>query len=383
MLRRAFLANGELEAAYFDWSAALSRVEIASGYPNTNLHLGYSYAFSAENMKSFDRMTLSAGFDPMENLAYPGKVLKAGEIALAKARAAAERFRAMKFELQERVLSAWADYALLAETSRIQLRHLALSKLLFQTAAARVRAGGPQADLLRAEVELRTAEDRLRTIDAELRAAKHNLNGLLARDADAPLAPPARPESRALPADDGPILAAAVGQNPELSALAEAVEGRRDALELARLQWVPDINPSLAFTGSIAQAVSTAVVLPTTVFEIRGSIEEARAMLRSAEAELRQTRHVRASAYVAALVMLRNSERQAELFREQIIPAAEQVESTTRAAYSVGDASYLDLIESLRSLLDARLVLAESLAMREKRLAELEALAGIDFETLK
>ncbi len=73
VLHRAFLANGELEASYFEWSKAVSRVEVASSYPNSNLSLGYGYAFSTENMKAFDRMAFSAGVDPMENLRFPVK----------------------------------------------------------------------------------------------------------------------------------------------------------------------------------------------------------------------------------------------------------------------------------------------------------------------
>src|SRR5690242_5799301 len=46
VLRRAFLANGELESAYFDWKAAVERVDVASAWPNSRLMVGYSYTFS-------------------------------------------------------------------------------------------------------------------------------------------------------------------------------------------------------------------------------------------------------------------------------------------------------------------------------------------------
>lgn len=382
VLHRAFLANGELEAAYFEWSKAVSGVEVVSSYPNSNLSLGYGYLFSTENMKAFDRMSFSAGVDPMENLRFPVKAAKAGEVALSDARAAGERFRAKKFELQERVLTAWAEYAFLAEASRVQLEQVSLSKLLFQTASARVRAGGAQSDLLRAGIELRTAEDRAKGIDAEVRAARSTLNALLARPAEAPLAAPDRIEPRLVAVDDAALLAAAVDRNPELAALSHDVHGRSDALELARLEWVPDINPSLVLAGTVSQAVGAALVLPTTLFEIRGKIDEARATLRAAEASLRQAKHSRASEFVAALALMRNSERQARLFRDHIIPAAEHVLGTLRAAYFSGNGTYLELIDSQRALLDVRLVLAEALASREKRLAELERLSGIDLETL-
>src|SRR5258706_9444936 len=78
VLHRAFLANGDLEAAYFDWKAALARIPQVANYPNTNLAPSFSYMFSSERMKSFDRTTVGIGFDPMENLSFPTKISKAG-----------------------------------------------------------------------------------------------------------------------------------------------------------------------------------------------------------------------------------------------------------------------------------------------------------------
>src|SRR4029079_10911316 len=58
VLQRAFLANGELEAAYFEWKAALARIPQVANYPNTNLAPSFSYMFSGDRMKSFDRTTV-------------------------------------------------------------------------------------------------------------------------------------------------------------------------------------------------------------------------------------------------------------------------------------------------------------------------------------
>lgn len=384
VLLRAFLVNGELEAAYFEWKAAFERIGIASAYPNSNVTLGYSYAFSSERMKTFDRMTFSAGFDSMENLSFPSKVRQQGKVALDDARAAGERFRTAKFALQERVLTAWADYALLAERLRIQRDDNDLLKHAFGAARSRVEAGGSQQDLLRAEIALRTAEDGQKAIEAELKGARALLNAMLAREPDAPLAPPtALPESRPIPANDALLIASAADANPELAVLARQVEGRADALELARLQWIPDINPSVAFTGGIAQAVSAAIVLPTTIAEIHGAINEAQSMLRASEATLRQARHDRASSLVAALISLRNSERQATLFERHIVPSAERLLTNIRQSYVAGQSSYLDLIEAQRTLLQARLAIAEARTTREKRLSEIETLTGTDIETLR
>ncbi len=383
VLHRAFLANGDLEVAYFDWKAAVQRIEMASAYPNSNVSIGYSYMFSSERMKSFDRQSFSAGFDSSVNLSFPTKVIKKGEIALDDARATGERFRSAKFDLQRRVLVAWADYTLLAERLRIEREQIALTRMSADAVRARTLAGGAQRDLLKTDVSLRKAEDSIKSMEAELSASRAMLNGMLAREPNAALEPPLiLPSPRPMPVSDDVVLAAAVDQNPELAALAHQVQGRTDALELARMQWIPDISPTAMFTGGISQAVGAAFMLPTNIVEIRGGIREAEAMLRGSEAMLRQTKRDRAASLVATLVTLRNSERQAELFGTSIIPLTERLLTNTRQAYASGSAMYGDLLEAQRTLLDAKLVVAQARAMRDKQLADLEALMGTDIETL-
>ncbi len=382
VLQRAFLANGDLEAAYFRWRAAIERIDPAASWPNSNATLGYSYMFSGERMKAFDRMTFSGGFDSMENLTLPVKAAQAGRVALDEARSAGERFRAAKFELQRRVLTAWARYGLLAERADVRAQDAALLRHLAQTASARVAAGRPTSEVSRAAVALREADSTLKTLEAERSVMRAMLNGMLARPADSPLTAPGGIEVRELGADDASLLSAAVGRNPELAALARDAEGRADALELARLAWVPDINPGIVFSGSVSQAIGAAIVLPSNVVRIRGRIEESRAALAESQATLRQATRERGASFVATLIALRNAERQAALYEQEIIPAAENAVASLKAQYAASAASLTEYVDAQRALLEARLARAEARASREERLAELEALAGIDTETL-
>jgi outer membrane protein TolC len=148
------------------------------------------------------------------------------------------------------------------------------------------------------------------------------------------------------------------------------------------MMYIPDINPMASFTGSVSQMVGAMVMLPTNAPRIRGMIDEARAMVRESQAMLRQSHSDRAAAFVAALVGLRNAERQTRVFEETILPRAEQTLSSSRQAYSTGTGTFIELVDAQRTLLDVRLLIVEARAEREKRLAELEELAGVDIETL-
>ena len=375
VLRRALLANGELEAAYFEWAASVARIDQAGGYPNTALSLDFEQMI--EGGTFVGDTTVTVGADPMESLAFPPKIYQAGKVATDDARAAGKRFQAKKLDVQRQVLSAWVDYALLAERLRIQQQNLTLLKLINDTAVARVQAGAQQQDLLRAEVEYRRAENELRGMEAEQPQTRAMLDAMLGRAPDAALAPPDQlPAPRDVPVDDAQLLALAAENNPELADLALQVKGRRDALELARLQLIPDFNPFAGFTGDVSQFVGLGLSIPTFQPAMYGMIKEARADLRRMQAMYRQAKFDRAARVVAALYSIRNSERQADLFERSIVPAAERIVDNTRQAYAAGTGSFLDLVEAQRTLLEVRLTAAEARAAREKGVAELESLIG-------
>jgi outer membrane protein TolC len=105
-------------------------------------------------------------------------------------------------------------------------------------------------------------------------------------------------------------------------------------------------------------------------------------MVRSSEAMLRQARQDRAARFVANLVLMRNAERRTQFYGQRVVPAAQQLVSSSRSAYAAGTIGFADLIDSQRMLLAVRRMVAEARVEREERLAELEALAGVDIETL-
>ena len=383
VLQRAFLANGELESAYFEWKAALARIDQVATWPNSNVAVSFSYMFSPENMKFWDRTTVGVGFDPSMNLSLPIKVQTAGEVALEAARQAGEKLRTVKFDLQRKVLSSYFDLALVEEKIRIERNNLTLLKLVTDSASGRAQAGGPLQDLLKSQIESQMAENELANLEAEANSMRGMLNGMLARDAKAPLRlPPRLPSPRPVIADDAQLIALGVEQNPELAGLARQVAGRKNAIELAKLAYLPDFIPSGSVTGNVSQLISTMVMLPTKLPAIRGAIREAEAMTRSSEAMLRQTGQDRAASFVANLYIMRNAERQAALYRLRVLPAAELLVNSSRNYYAAGTVAFADLIDSQRTLIAVRRTLAQVRIEREKRLAEIEALAGVDIETL-
>src|SRR5258705_8265374 len=202
----------------------MARILQLATYLNSNLAPSFSYMFSADRMKAFDRTTIGVGFDPMENLAFPSKVAKAGKVALQEARAAGKRFLAAKFEIQRKVLTAYLDLALHQEQLRIQRDNVNLLRLVMDSANDRVGAGGAPQDLLRAQTQYRLAENQLATMESQHVAMRSMLNGMLGRNPQARLdLPQTLPAPRPIAPHDSKLIAVATGNNPDFARLAHEV----------------------------------------------------------------------------------------------------------------------------------------------------------------
>ena len=130
------------------------------------------------------------------------------------------------------------------------------------------------------------------------------------------------------------------------------------------------------------QVVGAAITLPTKIPQILAGIREARANLRASEALLRQAQRDRGAAFVAALLALRSSERQLALLERHVTPAAEAAATAAERTYAAAGGDLMSYITARRALIELRLTIAETRVARERQVAELEELAGVDAERL-
>jgi outer membrane protein, heavy metal efflux system len=382
-LRVAFLLNADLHARYWEWRAAIERVPQDSSFPN--VALPFSVMFNNQNMKLWDRTTVGLSNDPMSNIPFPTKLSTAGRQALDVARAAGLRFEAAKFGLQDKVVSAYDDLALLAESLRIQQQNVDLLRLMARLAANRARTGaGGQEELLKAQTALDLAVNDLENLKSQVAPDTAKLNALIGRPAADPLPLPDKlPALRPLPVADADLIRLGSERSPELQALAREVAGKEQALSLAKQAYIPDFGLSASITGSIAQTLGGMLVLPTRLQAIRGGIEEARANLKAASAARAQYERDLAASFVLNLYVVRNDERQIKLFDETIIPRARQTIELAQTSYSTGKIPFAEVVEAERELLNARLVTAQLRVERDKALAAIESWSAMDAAAMK
>ncbi len=375
VLAYAFAANAAIETAYFEWRAALERIPQAVALDDPRL--SFQYLLSPDRMTAWDRTTLGLG----QMIPFPGKRELAGEIAFAAAVAAGKRFEDAKFRLQAETVAAFTDLWLVDETVRIGESNLDLLRQARSGAYELVAVGrATQTEATKAELEVGIAENDLAVARARRPAALARLNALLSRPADTPLRTLALPEPSPLP-EDHAVLTLIADRNPGLAEVAADIRGREDALRLAGMAWLPDLDLAFA-TGGMERMLMGVLNLPLQVGRIQAGIAEANAMVRSAQAMLRARRDDLGAQTVLLLFLARDAERQVGFVGGTLLPRARDVVQGLQASYTTAEGSFLELLDGQRSLLQLELMLAEKRAQRVQAVAQLEALAAIDFGTL-
>jgi outer membrane protein TolC len=374
LVNYALMTNAGLEQKYWEWRAALEAVP-QEGTQKTNLMISFNSMIS-NGSTTAAMNTLGLGNDPMSNFVLPNKFETAARVALDEARAAGRRFDQARFDLRAKVLTAYAEYALAAELTRLETSNGELLGLIAQVIESRVSTGAAmQQDLLRAENEKALSSNELGVRTAEFVRHRATLNALLNRSPDAPLAvPKAIPVDRPVD-DDASMLAAAARQNPELQALALEIAGRQGSIARAKQEYLPEfgVNISTDLAG-VTQSLTSSVMVPVLRYQaIDAGIRQAEANLRGAEAMRVQAGHDLAARVVADLVLLHDVDRQIALYQGTILPRAEQLVTTAQNAFSTGRSTLLELLDAERSLIVLRRMQAELQATRLKQVADLEA----------
>jgi len=369
----AMLNNPRVEAAYYDWAAAVEGITPARSLPDPRLTFE---ADIADNV-----MSLMPGL--MLDLPGPGKLRAAGDVMAAESRITYFGFERALLRTALALKAAYYRLHFLEETIRVQRETLRLLGDLAQLAQQQNATGaGTLQDLLRAQIahdqvetQIANLEDSRSSLVAELKAAL----GLGPADPDPPVPSTFEPSSGDPRPDE--LLATALIRNPDLRAMEGDVRRAEASLALARKSGVPDFSLGIEAdlkASPVLFTPSAGVTLPVWRDKIAAEIAGAQASKRAAEARLDAEQVQIAAEMAAMLYMYREAVRNDGLLRDKLVPKARQSLDAARAGYVNGRAGFLDVIDAQRSLLEFELAGIEARTQRELALASLSlSIAGV------
>ena len=387
LIEEALTSNLSLRVLEHGADAALAAVPAAGALPDPGLKLELSNVpFRPLDLDgspmSGRQVTLSQRFP------YPGK-RDARERAASHAAAAAESARGEReVTVVNLVKQTYFDLDLLDRSIAITGKNRDLLRDFVRIARAKYSVGRvPQQDVLKAQVSLSGLRRRLLHMEGERRRTAARLNTLLDRDPREPVGPTPVREQTPLTLEAIQLLEQALEERPLLQGLRERRERWRAAEELAVLDRRPDFQVNAGWrqrgfeedpvSGSDFFSVGVMLTLPvhrgrkqdSKVAEARERVREAEARI---EAEIRELAlrieelHIGAETHMEEMA----------LFRDVIIPQADQSLAAATAGYQVDEVDFLTLLDNQMTLLEFEIDYHRYLSQYEKTLAHLEAVVG-------
>lgn len=383
----AALNSPQLEAAFARWKAALERMPQVRALPDPNFSYGYFINEVETRVGPQQHRVMVRQMFPW----FGTLELREG-VAGKQAEAAYDRYLAERLEVIHTVRDAWYDRAGLDGEINITRENIDLLTQLERTALDRYRVGATaQADVIRLQIERERLQDRLDTLEDRRRPIDARLNAALNRPTGTPVEGAFSLPIESLDADDDDIAGALRDHNPRLRAIERQIESGRLATKLAKNAGYPDftlgldyiatgeaINPDINESGDDPLIASVSINLPIWREKYEAGVREAVAERYANIRSRRDLENDLTSSIQQALFDYRTAERKIVLYRDALLPKAQQTLEATLGAYSSGAATFLDLLEAQRDLLDFEIMHIRALTSRARQLARLDQLVGTD-----
>lgn len=278
-----------------------------------------------------------------------------------------------------------AFFALGQLDARIQILEESRERLQRAAASAveRYRVGkGAQADVLRANLETTSVEERLSTVRAERRKQAARFNTLQLLSPDSPVAQVTLPSEELPTGQREEILRRAEEESPAVAQATSELRRVEEESKLARLERRPDFT-AMTYYGRRERfedlgGASIAFNLPFVQSKrLSERAAEAEANLSGARAGLEVARNGIRRGVEEALADLDRNTSQIRLYQDSILPQAETNYRAAAEAYTVGQIDFLTYIRSATDLDAYRGDLAMRRAGAWQALAALQKATGL------
>jgi len=387
-LRVAAWRSPALRAAFYRWQSAVERAGYTGKLPDPII--GYTYFIESVETRVGPQ---NQRFALRQMLPWFGTLGANKDEMFEASEAAWQEFHSKTLELHYQVKAAYYEYYYLGREARTTKENLELLGFWESVARAKYRVALTRhPDVIKAQVELGKLEDRLLTAEEQLMPAAAQLRSILDL-----------PDSTVLPLPDSivvvettldrdAILARATEHNPSLKSqlhmIASASAGVRAAgksywpgltLGLDYIDTGPARNPGVPDSGKDAFTVSLGVSVPIWFGANGARKREAEANMRAAQHDYTATRNQLAAAVDQVVYEYHDSMRKTQLYRDGLVPKAQQSLGASYTAYQAGEAEFLNVLDAQRQLLEFQLMFERSRSNLAIRRAQLEMLTGQGF----
>ncbi|MFQ5877260.1 MAG: TolC family protein [Acidobacteriota bacterium] len=385
--------NPDILAARRSWLSSLERPAQVRSLPDPRVGVRY-FAESLETRVGPQRQSLELA----QPVPWLSKLSTAGRRAERLAASLMETVRQIERDRVREFKRSYYDLAYFVEALRINEQERRLLHKFEQTSLMRYSTGeGIQQNVIKVQTEITRLIDQATSLAERRDILKRRLARIMGRpEASVEIGHISLSEP-VLRYDPRALEHAAVRVRPALGALRERVRADELLVRRRRLEFRPDFTFGLSITdigrrtdpagrlapppdnGRDALAFLASVRIPLYARRISSGIREAREILSADLQRLdREQDQVRFDVQEATLRLDSLLERTA-LYRDNLVPQAEQALSSSEAAYQTNQIDFLDLIDAERIWFEVRLTYRRLLSDLWIAMSDLERAIGKRF----
>ena len=379
----AILANNPaIKEALNKWNAARARVSQAGSWDDPRLGGDARvHRFVDVPPNAFTDQSVSIE----QVVPITGKNLLRERAAVAEAISAYEDVRRQQLDTIAAARASFFRLANAYEQLEINRKNIDSLKQIADISRAKYEAGTQSAaDVLVAETDESKLEEAQRDLERQLSDEQSLLNTLMNRDAFAPLSVAATAGVQMPELSPSRLRPLLLTHRPEIKMAEARIDREKWNLQLAHREWIPD--PAVMVkaeryndAGQAVSEVDAGVSFPLPWINFRkyaAGVREAGENVGAAEQALNLSKNEALRLLRDQLEKIETFHHHVELFRDKLVPQAQQAFETNRLAYESGKASFLDWITAQRVLREVEATARMHLADYQVAVAGLEAIIG-------
>jgi outer membrane protein TolC len=385
LIDEALKKNPELLAAESMVSVSAFRISQAKSLPDPMFMFGYQN----EGSKSYTYGKMPDAqwmFSVSQMFPFPGKLALKGEMSERETESLRAFRDSVRLKTIVRIKEIYYDLFLAYKDLELIKEKSVLFKRTEDAAIARYSAGmGSQQEVLMAQAEKYMLLEKEEMLKQKIQSSEAMLNATLGRDIYYPLGRPLELPSTPYSCSLDMLIKKTLDNSPEIKSK-EMMSAAADArIRMAKKEYIPDFTLNAGYFNRAGGQFEDMWSLTTTInipiyfkSKQKQAVLETEASLALAKYELEGTKAMITSAIRDNCTMIVTAERLMELYKNALIPKIHQDFELSISGYGTGKVEAITVITRLKSLFDYEFLYWEQFTGREKAIARLEAITGMN-----
>ncbi|MGE5681357.1 MAG: TolC family protein [Bacillota bacterium] len=353
--------------------------------PKPSLSLNYEYVPRNKSLGKFGERTIELS----QEIEFPTVYFTRASQLKSQIGLSQAEYEKTRITVASQVKKAYCNQLAKIKHAEIAKLNLGFAESFLEKAKTRSDLGeASNLELLTARVQAKQALNELQSAEYEVKIAENELISILGYPSEALNNHLLLSDSLGFKEIDlniNELINQALNSNPDYKMAEANLDFSRAGSTLAYSGLLPGFNIAYARQSeqgnSDLYGMTFGISLPLWfIFEQNGQIQEAKADLRSSEAELEGVKNSIRLNVNNSYNRLKNDERQLKLYRDEILIQSEEIFKAARISYDEGEISYLEFMQASQTLLNSRTGYIDMLLNYNNSLTALEEALGREIE---